>query len=83
MKTRCKLQCMFKQEGPGWDSDGKHYRGSIEVRFGAVYSQDPNSENKNFWESTPNASLQMYITNHAAADLFEIGKEYYLDFTPA
>ncbi len=91
METRCKVVCLYKQEGAGYDSvrkvDGKeikeHYRSSIEVRLGAVYNPEPGSENHDFWKATPNLSLGMYIDNHAGADLFVVGKEYYLDFSEA
>jgi hypothetical protein len=46
-----------------------------------VYSQDPAHENKVFWEATPNGQLEMWIKNEAAARTFEVGCEYYLDFT--
>lgn len=40
-------------------------------------------ENKTFSTYTPTGELKMTITNPAAMDFFKIGKEYYLDFTPA
>jgi hypothetical protein len=88
MQTRAKVVLLFKQEGPGYDwldSKGeitKHERASIELRFGAVYSPDPNTENYSFWKATPNMSMTMYVDNHAAVDGMEIGQEFYLDFTP-
>lgn len=54
-----------------------------EVFLSPVYSDDPKHENKRFWDSTPSGDLRMTIKNDAAAQLFENGKEYYLDFTPA
>lgn len=54
-----------------------------EVKLSPVYSNDPNSENKAFWEASPNGELRLYITNPAASALFEPGKEYYIDITPA
>ena len=47
-----------------------------------VYSTDPESENKKFWDATPNGLLDMHITNQVAFDGFELQKDYYLDFTP-
>lgn len=46
-----------------------------------VYSQDPNHENKSFWDATPSGELQMTINNSKAARFFEPGQEYYIDFT--
>jgi hypothetical protein len=40
-------------------------------------------ENKSFSLWTPTGSLSIRITNPEAFDKFEVGKEYYIDFTPA
>lgn len=40
-------------------------------------------ENKSFFTNTPTGSLTLNTVNEAAAKQFEVGKEYYLDFTPA
>lgn len=39
-------------------------------------------ENKVFWKYTPAGELRLSTINKAASDQFELGKEYYLDFTP-
>lgn len=44
---------------------------------------DPNHENTKFWASSPNGSLMLGTVNKDAVDQFELGKEYYVDFTPA
>ena len=44
---------------------------------------DGSDENKSFWKHTPSGRLEMSIDNPAAVEQFEVGKEYYLDFTPA
>ena len=46
-------------------------------------SGDGNPENKKFWDATPSGSLQLGVVNPSAWKEFELGKEYYLDFTPA
>jgi hypothetical protein len=46
-----------------------------------VYSGS--EENKAFWEQTPAGSITLTITNEAARDQFQPGKEYFVDFTPA
>jgi hypothetical protein len=63
----------------------KYHRmpGAVEIEMGAVYSTDPNHENRAFFTATPNADLKMTITNPAAAELFQLGEEYYVDFSPA
>lgn len=50
------------------------------VNLIAVYSGSP--ENDKFFEATPAGSIEMTIKNEVAAQLFEQGKEYYVDFTP-
>lgn len=72
--TRAKFKVETKNAYP----DGKG--ANIEMR--AVYSEDPNHENKAFWDATPSGYLQMSIKS-SAAEMFEVGKEYYLDISPA
>lgn len=40
-------------------------------------------ENKSFWKYTPSGKIELQVVNPEAADQFEVGKEYYIDFTPA
>jgi hypothetical protein len=44
---------------------------------------DGSEENKTFWKYTPSGVIDMSITNPDAVNQFELGKEYYVDFTPA
>jgi hypothetical protein len=61
-------------------SDAK--KPQVRVQMGAVYSQDPNSENKSFAQYTPSASLTMNIdAGRPAADVFKHGQEVYVDLT--
>lgn len=53
------------------------------LNFTPVYSDQADSENKAFWDATPSGSLQLGVVNPEAWKKFELGKEYYLDFTPA
>ena len=48
-----------------------------------VYSTDPQHENKAFWEATPSGSIELNINNPEAVKEYELGKEYYVDFTLA
>lgn len=54
---------------------------NAEVLFRAVYAGD-GSENDTFNKYTPWGELKMGITNPEALASLEIGKSYYLDFTP-
>ncbi len=38
-------------------------------------------ENKKFFASTPNGHIRLVTTNPEAAEQFQVGKEYYVDFT--
>lgn len=40
-------------------------------------------ENKQFWKYTPTGKIEMQTLNAEAAEAFEVGKEYYVTFTPA
>jgi len=48
-----------------------------------VYSNDPSSENRAFWNATPSGEIKLGTINMEAAKHFELGREYYIDFTPA
>jgi len=39
-------------------------------------------ENKTFWQWTPSGKILLGCTNPEAAEAFEFGREYYIDFTP-
>lgn len=57
--------------------------GGTKVEMSPVYSNDPEHPNKAFWEATPSGKIEMQINNPSAAQQFEVGKEYYVDFSPA
>jgi hypothetical protein len=67
---------MFQMQEQGW----------VEMKtlhFSPVYSSDPNSENRKFWQASPNGQLTLGVVNPEASSQFELNKEYYLDFSPA
>lgn len=56
--------------------------GGNEVRMQAVYSQT--GENADFADATPSGDLRMMISpGRPAAEFFQPGKTYYVDFTEA
>lgn len=73
--VRAKFHCseITKQQ----NSDG------YGIKLTPVYSDNPQHENKAFWDATPCGEISMFITNPAAAGAFELGAEYYVDFTKA
>lgn len=40
-------------------------------------------ENKRFWDASPSGEIRLGTINPDAWKQFELGKEYYIDFTPA
>lgn len=52
------------------------------IHMNAVYSSEPGCENKIFTDATPSAYMSICIEKEETAAFFEMGKEYYLDFTP-
>jgi galactose mutarotase-like enzyme len=42
-----------------------------------------NPENAEFYKWTPTGEIVLSIVNKVAAEQFELGKQYYVDFTPA
>lgn len=66
-----------------WYQQGKRSGGTVKLR--PVYSQDPQHENKAFWDATPNGEIAMGINNPDAFEFFyrnAIGHEFYVDFVP-
>ncbi len=52
------------------------------LKFQAVCN-DGTEENAKFHKYTPSGEVSMTVDNPAASEQFEIGKQYYVDFTPA
>jgi hypothetical protein len=52
-----------------------------EVSMQPVYGTS--DENKQWSKFTPSGELKMNITAEGAVGQFELGKEYFIDFTPA
>ena len=60
----------------------------VNLTFAAVaksdgYPADGSDENNTFARWTPSAALQMSVTNPALLDAFEVGQQFYVDFTEA
>lgn len=74
--TRCKFRCESITHLPGHDKKVKR-----NVVMNPVYSNDPNSENKKFWDASPGGKFELSYINENIQ--FEPGGEYYIDITPA
>ena len=55
----------------------------VTVEMCPVFSEHPGHENKRFWNATPSGSIEIGCANPSVADSFELGGEYYVDFSPA
>lgn len=76
----CKLMCHHNAPSVH-DTEGK-----VSIRLGGVYANyeaDKLTENAMFGKYTPIAEFQMCVTNENVPPFFEVGKKYYLTFTPA
>ena len=77
MMVRAKFKCWSILPGQTGNPDDT----CAEVRFQAAYG-DGKSDNAEWSKWTPSGEIRMFITNPAAIDAFEVGKSYYLTFTP-
>lgn len=77
---RAKFRVNSKREYLGY------YNGNSNTRLVEVAASpvgDVKETNKSWAAATPSGELKMSISNPAAVDFFDLGKEYYLDFTLA
>jgi hypothetical protein len=53
--------------------------------FSPVFGKNgkPDHENSKFWKASPSGELKLGTVNPEVWPQFELGQEYYLDFTPA
>ena len=60
---------------------------TVELRtivLAPVYANnDPDHENTKFWQASPSGEIKLGTINPAAWEAFELGGEYYIDFTRA
>jgi hypothetical protein len=75
MKTRCKFKCDEVTTQKHWDQE-KGFLYSVKMSPVVGGSE----ENKAFWAASPSGLFQLSCVT---PNLFEPGKEYYLDITPA
>lgn len=75
VRAKMKVQSINKSGSPQYPQ--------VSVNLGAVYSNDPESENRSFASATPSASVTLNIdAGRPAANGFELGQEFYVDFIP-
>lgn len=84
-KFRCDEIKRTQSSVPDPENPGKWKPGEVRsVVLSPVYGNgDPNHENTKFWQATPSGRIEIGCANLAAAEAFELGREYYVDFSPA
>jgi hypothetical protein len=78
MTVQAKVRCIGNSS-PQW-SAGQDMR---QVRFTPVYDANPDSPNFEWSKATPSGYMELTVSNPAAFDSFEVGKEYLLTFEEA
>lgn len=74
--TQCKFVCQSVTKRKHWDRNETRFL--FEAEFTAVSSGS--EENRKFFEATPSGSIKIGVYRE---DIFEPGKEYYLDIRDA
>jgi hypothetical protein len=77
MTVRCKFKCTSVTKIEAWSDRDKHpFLYSYKMQVVTSGSE----ENKKFFASTPSGELAVSAVGD---DLFQVGKEYFIDITPA
>lgn len=79
MAIRCKFTCQTVTKRQHWDREKRDAKQFLfEAEFSAV--TDGSEENKSFFDATPYGSLKIGTYKE---DVFEPGKDYYIDISEA
>jgi len=83
--TRAKFACTSKTitTDSGWDYQENASTTKEVANIQLIPVTATSEENKSFFKSTPSGNITLAIVNLSAAEMFEVGKEYYVDFTEA
>lgn len=73
--TRAKFHCNSVTKRKGWSGTPEFL---YEAEFSVVTSGS--EENKNFFASTPSGNIKIGTVRE---NQFEVGKDYFIDFSPA
>ncbi len=78
MNVRAKMRCWLVQPLHSGDPSEQ----CAQICLMPVYD-DGSAENASWAKWTPAGEIRLTITNPAAIEKFELGKAYFVDFTPA
>lgn len=86
VRAKFKVDSITREMGTKYNPETKEYE-PFEIQtiaMSPVYANgDPNHENSKFWAASPGGSLKLNCVNPEAVAQFDLGGEFYLDFTPA
>lgn len=54
------------------------YQSGHKITASPVYSNDPNHENKKFWDATPAGQFSVTVKNESLLAGFDVGTEFYI-----
>jgi hypothetical protein len=80
MSVRAKFRVNSIEDVTGYNAPGKNINLQVVGEEGEPHKWD---ENKSFFNSTPIGSINLHCINPKANEQFEVGKYFYVDFTPA
>jgi len=92
MTVRAKFKVIKIERMEGSRQDGKDENGRPRyvpaelqtIVLSPVYGNgDPEHENTKFWQASPSGEIKLGTINQAAAAQFDLGAEFYVDFTRA
>lgn len=78
MSVRAKFAVQSVTRTQHWDKSKGEFQ---TIKLTPVTSGS--DENKAFYDATPGGQVELATLNAEAGNYFELGKEYYLDFTKA
>lgn len=81
MAVRCKFTCVGVTKRKGWGGHAFVYDSEFTaVTAHGAQTRESADENAAFFAATPTGTVKLSTVR---ADHFEVGKDYYLDITPA
>lgn len=72
-RVRAKFKCNSVEKRTGWGGNEFVYDAKMSAVTGGT------KEDESFFAATPNGSISLCTVKD---DLFQVGQEYYVDFTP-
>jgi hypothetical protein len=75
------VRAKFKVDGIEATLNGKEEMRTVVLS--PVYSNNPEHENSKFFRYTPSGTIRLGTVNPSVWPEFELGQEYYVDFTAA